>query len=43
MPRLLADPRAGAPRYQATGIGLYVTGMLVAAFALGGPAAPSAP
>ena len=36
MPRLLADPRAGAPRYQATGIGLYVAGMLVAAFALGG-------
>ena len=39
MPRLLADPRAGAPRYQATGVGLYVLGMLVAAFALGGPAA----
>ena len=34
MPRLLADPRAGAPRYQATGVGLYVLGMLVAAFAL---------
>ena len=39
MPRLLADPRAGAPRYQATGVGLYVLGMLVAAFALGGPLA----
>ena len=40
MPRLLADPRAGAPRYQATGVGLYVAGMLVAAFALGAPAGP---
>ncbi len=35
MPRLLADPRAGAPRYQASGVGLYVLGMLVSAFALG--------
>ena len=40
MPRLLADPRANAPRYQATGVGLYVLGMLVAALALGGLAGP---
>jgi len=34
MARLLADPRARAPWYNATGISLYVLGMLVAAFAL---------
>lgn len=41
MPRLLADPAAGAPRYQASGVGLYVAGMLVAAFALGGAMVPA--
>ncbi len=34
MRRLLADPRGRAPWYNATGISLYVTGMMVAAFAL---------
>ena len=34
MPRLLADPRARAPWYNATGTSLYVLGMLAAAFAL---------
>lgn len=35
MRRLLADPRGRAPWYNATGISLYVTGMMVAAMALG--------
>ncbi|MBC7782141.1 MAG: chlorophyll synthase ChlG [Proteobacteria bacterium] len=34
MARLLQDPRARAPWYNATGISLYVIGMLVSAFAL---------
>ncbi len=34
MPRLLRDPRAQAPWYNATGTTLYVLGMLSAAFAL---------
>lgn len=36
MVRLLKDPRAYAPWYNATGVMLYVSGMLTAAFALGG-------
>ena len=34
MRRLLADPRANAPWYNATGTSLYVLGMLASAFAL---------
>ena len=34
MARLLRDPRASAPWYNATGVTLYVLGMLVCAFAL---------
>jgi chlorophyll/bacteriochlorophyll a synthase len=34
MRRLLGDPKARAPWYNATGISLYVLGMLVAAFAI---------
>lgn len=34
MPRLLRDPKAGAPWYGATGITLYVSGMMVSAFAI---------
>jgi chlorophyll synthase len=34
MTRLLADPRARAPWYNATGISAYVLGMLVSAFAV---------
>jgi chlorophyll synthase len=34
MPKLLANPRERAPWYGATGVTLYVLGMLVAAFAL---------
>jgi chlorophyll/bacteriochlorophyll a synthase len=34
MTKLLKDPRAHAPWYNATGVTLYVTGMLVTAFAL---------
>jgi chlorophyll synthase len=34
MPRFLADPRAGAIRYSAGGVGLYVLGMLASAVAL---------
>jgi chlorophyll/bacteriochlorophyll a synthase len=34
MRRLLSDPRAQAPWYNATGTTLYVLGMLVSAFAL---------
>ncbi len=34
MPRLLASPRERAPWYSATGVTLYVLGMLAAAFAL---------
>ncbi len=34
MPRLLRDPRARAPWYNATGTTLYVLGMLLTAFAL---------
>ncbi len=36
MRRLLADPRGRAPWYNATGTTLYVTGMLVSAFAVSG-------
>lgn len=36
MGRLLRDPRAHAPWYNATGTTLYVLGMLAAAFGLGG-------
>ncbi len=36
MPRLLRDPRANTPWYNATGTTLYVLGMLAAAFGLGG-------
>lgn len=36
MPRLLADPAAKAPWYNATGTSLYVFGMLAAALGLGG-------
>ncbi len=36
MPRLLRDPEKEAPRYNATGTGLYVLGMLVTAFGVGG-------
>lgn len=38
MPRFLLDPRAGAIRYSAAGVGLYVLGMLAAALALRGVA-----
>lgn len=34
MRRLLSDPRALAPWYNATGVSLYVTGMLISALAL---------
>jgi chlorophyll synthase len=36
MRRLLVDPRARAPWYNGTGVTLYVLGMLVTAFAVGG-------
>ena len=36
MRRLLGDPRGRAPWYNGTGVSLYVTGMLVSAFALKG-------
>lgn len=36
MKRLLADPKARAPWYNGTGIVLYVSGMMVTAFALAG-------
>ena len=39
MRRLLQKPRELAPWYNATGISLYVTGMLISAFALRGLAA----
>jgi chlorophyll synthase len=35
MPRLLRDPAGQAPWYNATGVSLYVLGMMVAAFGLG--------
>ena len=35
MPKLLSDPEKYAPWYNATGTSLYVSGMLVTAFALG--------
>jgi len=35
MRRLLRDPRAHAPWYNATGVSMYVLGMLISAFALG--------
>lgn len=38
MPRLLRDPRGQAPWYNATGITLYVSGMMITAFALRGAA-----
>lgn len=34
MPRLLADPRARAPWYNATGVTLFVSGMMISAFGL---------
>jgi len=34
MTQLLADPKAQAPRYNATGVAMYVSGMMIAAFAL---------
>ena len=34
MKTLLADPKCKAPWYNATGIGMYVSGMMIAAFAL---------
>ncbi len=34
MPRFLRDPKGGAPRYNATGTGLYVLGMALSAFAV---------
>jgi chlorophyll synthase len=34
IPRLLRDPRAQAPWYNATGVGLSVLGMMVCAVAL---------
>jgi chlorophyll synthase len=36
MRRLLADPRGRAQWYQGGGVGLYVAGMLVTAFAIRG-------
>jgi chlorophyll synthase len=38
MRRLLKDPRARAPWYNSTGISLYVTGMMISAFAVRGMA-----
>ncbi len=35
MPRLLGDPRGKAAWYNATGVTLYVSGMLISAFAVG--------
>ncbi len=35
MRKLLADPKGRAPWYNATGVALYVTGMMVTAFAVG--------
>jgi len=34
MGTLLADPKGKAPWYQATGIAMFVTGMMTTAFAL---------
>ena len=34
MPRLLSDPRGKAAWYNATGVTLYVSGMLISAFAV---------
>ena len=34
MTRLLADPAARAPWYNATGVSLFVAGMLISAFAV---------
>ena len=34
MRTLLSDPKGRAPWYQATGIGMYVSGMMITAFAL---------
>ncbi len=42
MERLMTDPRKLAPWFNATGVLLYVLGMLVSAFALGGLAGASA-
>jgi chlorophyll synthase len=36
MPRLVADPARRAPWYNATGVSLYVLGMMAAALGLGG-------
>ena len=36
MRRLMADPKGRAPWYNGTGIVLYVSGMMVSAFALSG-------
>jgi len=40
MPKLLSDPEKYAPWYNATGTSLYVSGMLVTAFALGALGSP---
>jgi chlorophyll synthase len=34
MKTLLSDPKGRAPWYNATGIGMYVSGMMITAFAL---------
>jgi chlorophyll synthase len=36
MRRMVTDPKALAPWYNGTGVTLYVLGMLITAFALGG-------
>jgi chlorophyll synthase len=36
MPRLLSDPEARAPWYNGVGVGPYVLGMLITAFAIRG-------
>ncbi len=41
MTRLIKEPRKLAPWYNATGVTLYVLGMLVSAFALGAGAGAS--
>ncbi len=34
MSRMLQDPKARAPWYNGTGVAMYVSGMMIAAFAL---------
>jgi chlorophyll synthase len=41
MARLLTDPRRFAPWFNGTGVALYVSGMMVAAFAVSGLGAGS--